>query len=112
MKLNGKGFILPKRSSPPSHPKIMDKMLMYLKENAHVCGSIVGWDDHQFKWCQKDICEEKLNQDTMAKINTERINFETELKIKGHTCTKYKEIFPIQLSWCEKEICININDKN
>ena len=40
-----------------SHPKIMDKLAEFLKQNDHTCARIIG---NTFEWCQKDICSKRI----------------------------------------------------
>ena len=98
-------FILRKKIKiMPPHPKIMDEMCKFLKENGHICTSIIGIKDHKFEWCQRDICE----KENMRKINNKKKKFAKELEEKGHTCISYTESFPVEIGWCQQEICKNL----
>uniref|UniRef100_A0A6G6ACS9 Uncharacterized protein n=1 Tax=Borely moumouvirus TaxID=2712067 RepID=A0A6G6ACS9_9VIRU len=89
-------------------PKIMKKLCDFLKKNNHECCSIIGTSNHEFEWCMKDICEEKLMIEDMARRQAEEDAFVEKLVREGHTCIYIMESYPSQTGWCEQKVCINL----
>lgn len=81
-------------------PQIMNDLSSFLQERGHECVMIVGAKDHEFKWCQKDICPKKLMHEDMHKRNIEAEQFAEKLKEAGHNCVYIMESYPMQVGWC------------
>jgi len=89
------------------YPKIMDKLVEFLQNNGHECMEIHGMENHQFKWCQKDICPETTKHADMKRRQSEVDNRIKLLVQKGHKCIRIYETYPSRFTWCEKDICDN-----
>lgn len=87
-------------------PKIMTMMCDLLKAQGHECVMIIGMKNHEFKWCQKQVCPEAKIRANMAQRNHEAHEFADKLRQEGHRCISYMESYPVQIGWCEQTPCI------
>lgn len=102
-----KGYTPPKSTKTKSYPEIMDKLANFLEQNGHSCPVIIGTENHEFRWCGKDICSERTMQIDMQERDREMELFAEELRTKGHVCISKKETYPVQIDWCGSEKCKN-----
>lgn len=93
-------------------PKIMDKLVILLRKNGHECMVIEGITNHQFKWCEKDICPETIKNADMKQRTKETETRIRLLEQKGHTCIQVYEIYPPKIAYfCNRDICENLTKK-
>jgi hypothetical protein len=83
----------------------MDDLVTFLRERNHTCALIVGLTNQKFKWCEKDVCPDKLMRDDMVMRDNEAMAFAKNLEAQGHTCVYYMESYPVQIGWCNNTIC-------
>lgn len=86
-------------------PIIMKELRSFLESKNHMCMKIIGIDDHKFKWCEKDICQEKLMWEDMERRQKEEDAFYTKLKSEGHTCLFIMESYSSRTGWCGQTPC-------
>lgn len=88
------------------HPKIMDELADFLAARNHTCVCIVGAKNHQFKWCEKDVCPKIEMREAATKRDEELHQLIEKLQKEGHTCIAIGDRYPISVGWCNKEVCI------
>jgi hypothetical protein len=88
------------------HPAIMNELEIFLESKGHQCVRITETKDHQFKWCQKDVCLATVKHKGAVQQDKENKDFITKLRIEGHICIRMEgESFPQRFAWCQQNPC-------
>jgi hypothetical protein len=90
------------------HPNIMDELIVFLKNKDHECMQIHGMANHEFKWCQQDVCPKTRSHIDMKRRQQEFEDDVAMLKRQGHTCVRTQDTYPGKITyWCERIVCTN-----
>ncbi len=90
-------------------PKILTDVAEFLNAKGHLCVQIIGINDYELKWCQKDFCVISEEECKTKEINHEQMEFAGKLADEGHKCISYTDSYPVEIGWCNETPCKDVS---